>query len=339
MSQYDDVLLRDNLSDTGVIPTPGALSHSPDIIPYGLEPENDPQKFFSGNYGSDVGKDLVANARNYFYVRGKNLGQKSTSGSFYLYYSKASLLLYPNQWQNNALKTSTGESSVPFNVNSNKIAVATDPFTWVPQIISGDHYCMVGRVVTPDHPNEIPPTGDIQDFAGWVANNGGICWRNVAVVDTGSPTWTQNVDYDQGVAGDKVQFIITCTNVPVGAKVSFSAGTPGPTPLIDLQPTAVTNSTSFVVGVECDVPANYKTNISYSYWANGAPPKGFSIKMSAQVVVPPGHANYAFARTLEEVGIPKKSDDPEHHKMLNALHDSIGPSKVIVVGEHYSIGG
>lgn len=338
MSQYDDVLIRDNLSDSGTIPSKGALSHSPDIIPYGLAPVNDPQTFFSGNYSSDVGKSLVANARNYCYVRGKNLDNNSTSGSFYLYYSKASLLLYPDQWQNNALQTSTGAGSVPFNVESNKIAVSTDPFTWEPQMISGDHYCMIGRVVTPKHPNPIPQTGAIQDFAKWVSNNGGIAWRNVAVVNTGSPTWTQTVDYNQGTVGDKVQFLITCTNVPVGAKVSFSAGTPGPNPVINLDPTPVTNSSSFMVGCTCDVPANYQTKISYSYWANGTPPAGFSIKMSAQVVVPKDHENYAFAHTLEEIGIPRISDDPKHQEVLSALHGAIGPGRVIVVGDHYSIG-
>ncbi len=340
MNQYSDVYLRNNLYDKGEIPLRGSSCYSPDIIPYGLSPVNDPQTFFSNNYNTDVAKDLVPNAGNYCYIRGKNLSQQTANGSFYLYYAKPSLILYPDQWQDNPLKTSTGKDCFSFEgLGAGNIAVSTDPFTWEPGITSGSNYCMVGRVVTPGHPNDIPRTREINKYARCVLENPGICRRNIAFERTDTPTWTQIIEYSQGDAPSEVQFAIICNNVPVGCEIAFSSATPGPSPDIYLPTTKVTNSFNFVMGVKCQIPANYVTNITYSYWANGkTPPKGFTIKICALLIVPLDHDNYSLASTLEALGIPETSDNPGHQNHLNDLHESIGPSKVILVGEHYTIG-
>lgn len=331
MSVYTDLFLRANLQDTGSIPATGTPSSSPDIIPYGTAPVNDPGKFFSDNYGSDVGQNLLANAQNYIYVRSKNLGTVAEAGTVSLYYAKASLLLYPSLWQNNILQTSNGLTAVPISApKANGIAVTTNPFTWQPQMISGDHYCMIGQIVTPNNPNPIPPTGGIQDFAAWITNNRGMGWRNVAIVDNGSPTFVQSVQYDQGNLSGAMSVLITCTNVPVGASVAFSAGTPGPVPLVNLPPTQVTNAGSFVVGVSTNIPANWSSELTYSYWGNGTTPlPGWSIAMSVIYIVPSDNPLFELGLTLEELGL----DGEEHLRSLNESL-GIGPKRGILVGGH-----
>lgn len=341
MAQYQDILVRNSLTDQGIIPRTGAMSHSPDIIPYGQEPVVDPQKFFSGNYDQDVGKDLVAGAQNYLYLRGKNLGTDASSGEAYLYYAKSSLLLYPDQWESNQLKTSAGKDSVPVSADAGKIAVTNDPFTWQPDVPgAGWHYCLIGRVATKKNPNPIPGTGDIQSFAAWVAQNGGIGWRNVAVVSAGAPTWTNEIQYDQGPKEDNVKFFVTCTNVPLGTYVSFSSGTPNPGGIpISLPKTEVTQNPSFIVGMQTKVAAGYSTKISYSYWSEGhAPPKGFKITLSAAIVVPPSNtALYNLAYEPGALGFDKVLDYTPEGELVEADRGGIGPSRMIILGDQVAL--
>ncbi len=327
--QWDDILIRDSTSDTGKYPTGGTLSHSPDIIPYGTSPIQDPGKLVDkDNWSKDLGKNLTANATNYLYVRGQNLANKKQTGEMYLYYSKASLLLYPDQWRDNGLKTSDGADHVEVEAaKKNDKVVTANPFTWVPEMISGDHYCLVARVVTPDHAADIPEkTGDIQSFSKFISERPNFAWRNIAVVASGSPTWTKTVAYDQGTQGCEMQFQITCRNVPAGAAIAFSAGTPGPDPVVNLPKTTVTNSESFVTGMLAKVPDNWSTNISYSYFANGHDPlPGFSIELSAIYIVPAENELFGRAATAEELGLPQN------------LAAAIGPRKGIRVGAHTTV--
>jgi hypothetical protein len=84
--------------DSGTVPRAGTLCASPDIIPYGTVPVNDPVTFFTNNYSQDVGQVLTANQQNYIYARAYNYATGPQSGSIFLYYSPAALLLYPSMW-------------------------------------------------------------------------------------------------------------------------------------------------------------------------------------------------------------------------------------------------
>ncbi len=327
--QWDDILIRDSKGDTGKYPTGGTLSHSPDIIPYGTSPIQDPSTFVDKtNWSKDLGKNLTANATNYLYVRGKNLANKAQTGEMYLYHSKASLLLYPEKWRDNGLKTSDGADHVGVGAaKSGDKVVTANPFTWVPEMISGDHYCLVARVVTSDHTADIPKkTGDIHSFATFISERPNFAWRNIAVVKSGSPTWTTTVEYDQGTIESEINFLITCKNVPVGAAVAFSAGTPGPDPVVNLPKTTVTSKESFVAGMAAQVPANWSTNISYSYFANGHNPlPGFSIELSAVYIVPEDNELFERAATAENLELPRN------------LKAAIGPRRGIQVGAHATV--
>lgn len=321
-TQYSDIFLRANLADTGSVPATGSLCTSPDIIPYGLAPVNDPVTFFTNNYNQDVGQDLIANAQNYLYMRAKNLMNGPETGTLALYYSPASLLLYPSQWQNNQLKTSSGASTVAVSAPSlGAVVVGADPFVWSPQMPSpGDHFCLVGQVVTPSNPNPIPATGAISDFSTWVANNRGIGWRNVVVVDTGSPTITNSVAYAQGTEGGDMYVAIQGKGIPAGAQVSFSCGTPGPSPLINMAPYTATG-TDFLVGIPTNIPANFSSNISYSYYANNTTPlPGWSLTITVFYFAPPTNAAHAKGISPKALGI------------TGGALEALGPSKAIQVG-------
>jgi hypothetical protein len=332
MAQYDDIYIRSNFDDKGEIPTSGTLCHSPDIIPNGQKPLADPNTLISDeNWDKEMGKNLIANAHNYIYVRGMNLANKAENGDVYLYYSKASLLLYPSQWKNNQLKTDDGSGKCNVSAKAIGSRVVTDnPFTWEPEYITGDHYCMVARVSTKDNPNKIPDTGDIQDFSKFICNNPGFGWRNVSVVNADSPTFTQTIEYEQGTIKAPMKFCIECTNVPVGAEVAFSCATPGPQPVINLDKTTVTNSESFIVGMSSNVPKNFKSNISYSYWSNGKKPlKGFKIRLYAIYLVATDNELYDFAMDHPTFSVALNSEDE--------FNRAIGPTKAIIVGAHESV--
>lgn len=332
---YNDLFLRANLNDSGAIPAAGPLSTSPDIIPYGNAPVTDPQDFFSANYGSDVGKDLIANTANYLYMRVKNLNAGNVNGNLSLYYSKASLLLYPSLWKENILSTSDGNTSVPIqSAASGIVTVGTDPFTWSPQMIQGDHYCLIGRVVTPAHPNPVPDTGSIQDFAAYISNNRAMGWRNVTVVDNGSPTFSTSVDYMQGTQASTMLILLTTTNIPIGAEVGFSCGTPGPQPIINLPKSKVTDPSSFIIGISSLVPAGWESSITYSYWANGTTPlPGWSIGLKIVYLVEADNPLFNFGYSFDELGLDEK-------EYRSTLRDNIGiqPVKGIIVGGHMTKG-
>jgi hypothetical protein len=336
MGQYTDLFMRCNLNDNGSIPRSGTLCTSPDIIPYGVVPVSDPVTSFTANYSEDVGQALIANQQNFIYTRAINHADGAANGNIYLYYSPAALLLYPSLWSNNGLKTSQGVDHVPVSAtNANQIAVATDPFTWIPQQIVNDHYCMVARLATQSNPCPIPSDGDINDFANWISNNGGWTWRNVTVVDAGAPTWTQTLNYTQGATAGTMNFLIKCTNVPVGGKVALSCGTPGPSPLISIPPTPVTNGASFIIGLASNIPANFVSNIAYSYWANGNPQPGFKIELQVVYIVPSTQkALSKIARPLAVFGSHEGNTQGMAQALGKSGKVSIGPTPAIMVGSH-----
>jgi len=356
MATYTDLFVRSNLSDDGTIPRTGAQSSSPDIIPWGMTPQANPQTFFAGNYSSDVGNPLVVGAQNYLYVRAKNLGANASTGTVKLFWAPSSLLLYPSQWQGNAMTTSGGASSSQMtNVAKNAIGVTTDPFTWKPvDPPSGQHYCCVAQVATPANPNAIPATGSITDFAAWVAGAGGIGWRNVAVVDAGAPTLSSNYVYNQGVTGATVQFQLTVNGAPAGSSVSFSSGTPttpGGSP-VGIPKSSITTppGTPFVIGTSATIPANWQTTFTINYWAGGPPLPNWSVTLLGLIIVTgengverlvhlahplahfgiqPHHIHYRYGGVRETFA----EFEEEHAREAN------GPARGIIIGSGKLVNG
>jgi C1A family cysteine protease len=323
-------LMRDNLGDQGQIPGSGSACTSPDIIPNGTTPVSNPQTYFSVNWYQDVGQNISQGVNNYIYTRAKNQTiTGANSGQIYLYYTPASLILWPNQWCNNKLSTSVpgrNYANIAATTTS-QITVGDVPFLWNPQPLpGGNHYCMISQVVTPTDPNPIPTSfSTMDDFVNYIYSHPNIGWRNVTMVNANdAPNIQVPVNFS---FTDAVQMYITVDleNVPVGASVSLDAGTPGPTPLIQINKTRATATPSFVVGIMSNVPANYSSTLIFSFWNEGLTiPSGAVANVRAFYLPPSGAEKYAQlnATFLEQVY------GDEH---LNSI--GIGPQQVVQVGQ------
>lgn len=311
MTQYDGILLRQNLQDQGVMPRTGGWTACPDIIMAGTQPVQQPTTVFTStaSYATDPTQPVVQNATNYVYLRGMNLNTTAQTGTARVFSAKNSLFLYPQQWLQSPLLTSRGANfSDMGSVAANAIAVTTDPFLWEPSDIS-EHTCLVGFISTPEYPFESqkPPNAvtSMNDLAAWIGKTGGTGWHNVQFTSSGAPTFTNSTTYPPSSTPALVQFTITCTGCPVGSEVSFSCGTPlADGTYINLPKTTITKSSQIGFVLDYNIPAGWTSPIAYSYFANGnAPLADFGVSMSASIKSStPGSQVFAsYARPQHEV--------------------------------------
>lgn len=177
-----DVYLRDNVGDTGAVPSSGGISASPDIIVRN-NTVADPQAAFGQGSGTEnsnsLGYEVEAGQDNYVYVRMKNRGgQDAANVTASVYWSEVSTLVTPDMW------TLLGTSPV-IDVPQGDSLVVTNPITWNAGDIPGTgHYCFVGIL---EHPNDpAPPTPSLMDwnqFREFIMNYNNVTWRNFNVVD------------------------------------------------------------------------------------------------------------------------------------------------------------
>lgn len=335
MQQWQDVYFRTNKDDGGMYPTGGCLSSCFDIITR-QEPLNDPSSLINDDWDKNDSQDLNARMNNYIYVRGKNLAEKAQTGQVYLYYCPANLLLLPNQWKSQTIKVGGGNDHFDFSVDKGKNFVCSDNkqgcFYWEPQMITNDHYCLISRVVTKDHPADIPSVSNVRDFGKFISENRSYGWRNVSVVDKDTADFSQSVEYNQGDVGSEMHIILSCKDVPVGAEVAFDCPAPGPTPLIHMARTKITESNQDV-GIVCKVPANFTGKVTYYYWGNGKlPGDNFSITLHVVMFVTEGDSLYQYTKHYEELGFSL-------HKGLRdelRIGGSIGPERGIILGQYSS---
>jgi hypothetical protein len=294
--QWDDLQFRHFIGDTGKYPTSGVLSASPDIVPLGPNPVADPQYMIDGgNWTTDLGGSTYASEPNFIYLRGQNLSASTASGKLYLYYSPASLLLWPTDpldpakgWSKRPLRTDRGGQWIDVSAEAGQRFCTLEPFRWIPEPIYNDHYCMIARVVTERHPNEIPAVGTLKDFAAYISQHPNMAWRNVVTINPSSPVTTRTVNYSQGSEGGVVYINLNCKYVPDGSAVSFNSGTPGPKPLIHKPKTDVRNEIDedgvphFTLTVRTEIPADWTSDISYTWYSqNKTPLPGMEVELDA----------------------------------------------------------
>lgn len=343
-TQYADIYVRADFTDTGIVPRPMAgLSASPDIIPQGSSALADPTTLISdANWNTDLGQDVTASQPNYIYMRGQNLAAASRAGQMWLYWSQASLLMWPyyptdptRGWATQNMVTAGGNQSSPISGDAGARVVTTDPFYWNPELPpNGDHYCLVGRVVTPEDSNPIPQ--DIfttEQFSQYIGSQVNVCWRNVVTVPANTPAVvTVKVHYAQGALEGDIIFQLACTNIPVGAIISFTCGAPGPKPLIQMGATTVSNAAQ-ASGIVCKVPANFVGDIYYTYDPNGTVPTGpIELVMQALNVVPPVSAVYNLSSPMEEMAIARELIDYIQTRYQHLA--DLGPTNVFLMGSH-----
>lgn len=303
---YDDFYLRGELDDVGEVPQQGGgMCTSPDIIPVGSTPLPDPQTTLSKGWRQDLGTDVLAGQQNYVYVRAKNLKAGANNGQAALYYTRASLILWPDQWSQNELKTEAGASSSVLAAGAlGDVAVGAAPFVWTPAALpDNDHYCLIARASTTAHPNPIPGTfGSMDDWVTFIRQNPGFGWRNVALVTRDTPTFQTNVQLSVPNACE-LYVLLEADNIPVGAAMQFTCGTPGPSPELVLPKTTI-NMPNMVAGVYSNVPAGFASAITLSFWSNGLTiPSGASLTLSAFYVPPTTSPHREFAKPIPYPGI------------------------------------
>ena len=289
---YSDLFMRANLADVGQVPGVGNACTSPDIIPFGSLPyAGDPSSFFTSNYGSDVGQNVLSGQQNYVYVRGKNLASAADAGQVFLYWSKASLLNWPSIWSANSLQTEQRATNVEIAAaKGGQVAVGQAPFVWSPAAIGDDHYCLISRVVTADHPNPVPADGTIDDFTSYVLGNRGVGWRNVTLVRGDTPSWQVPVNL---TVTDACQLLIQieATNVPIGCAVQFACGIEGPNPPLMLAKTLITTAPFQTVGIWSQLPQGFNADVMVSFWLNNnaALPDGAQLALCAYRLLSSSH--------------------------------------------------
>jgi hypothetical protein len=106
---------------------------------------------------------------------------------------------------------------------------------------------------------------------------------NKIVFPANEATVQQVTAFSNGASSVYLQFIVSCTNLPPGTRVGLSAGDAGPNPPIYIAPMFITTWPNFMVGINCNVPASYSTNLYF----NAQMPQGIlsSPNMSVEVQV------------------------------------------------------
>lgn len=179
-----DIYLRDNVGDTGVTPSAGSISASPDIIVRpALEP--DPTAAFGQGSGTEnsanLGYEVEAGQDNYLYVRAKNRGSSDANGlSCDVYWSEVATLVTPDLWHPIG-------TTAPFNCPQGDTLAVSAALTWAgTDIPAQSHYCFVGILHHPqDQAPPLPGGAPINwdDFRGFIRNNNNVTWRNFNVID------------------------------------------------------------------------------------------------------------------------------------------------------------
>jgi len=325
MPQWNDLLLRKDLSDSGNYPFQGGWTMSPDIIPNGTAVSADPNAEFGGaaNYGKDQGKQTKEYEQNYFYMRTKNLAASAEEGDLYLYYCPQSLFLFPAVWSDHQLSTIGNKESVHVKTaKTDDIAVTTEPFKYTPT--SAEHACLIGRVTTTKNPNPLPKNSEIttwDQLGKYLCNHPNMAWRNIDLVPSATPTFTRYFTIDSTSISEKetAQFLIAVSykNLVVGSELAFSAESAIPSgpdrgKVLQLVKTPVLQSSGSIGDCFAILPGGWKTTVTYRFWAKD-PGTDWEITFFAARIKAPG-ANVAYAelfKPLHLLGIP--GIDKGHH--------------------------
>ena len=231
-AQWNSIFIRDAFGDSGTIPSGAATAcHSPDIIPYGLEPmANFPQELVS-TWNQDIGVDVVLDKRNYLYVRGKNSSAAtgSVSGNFHLYYVPSGTILQPT-----SLTLIPGQGDKPVTVGPTApgdIATPDRAFVWKKPAAppKGQHYCLMATFSNSGIRNPVTeqqadgPFRNIYSYIQWVVDNPNLAWRNITTVPSGAVLKTTSINISNPDAEKKNYiFLAECSSIPLGTKLKMT---------------------------------------------------------------------------------------------------------------------
>jgi hypothetical protein len=177
---FADLFMRDNLSDTGVEPSPGGgLSLSPDIHHFRNELLDPAATLIDGGAMSNgtLFEDIEIGQPNQIYVRAQNRGYSASGAEIDIYWTLPSTLPNPASW------TLIGTIPMP-SIAPGRHGVA-GPLEWpADQIPAKGHYCFVGVLGNiQDPPPDLTAVTSINDFYDLIRENNNVVWKNFDVDD------------------------------------------------------------------------------------------------------------------------------------------------------------
>ena len=179
-----DVYMRDYVGDTGVVPSTGVISLSPDII-VRPAPEANPGVAFGPGTENDLtlGSTVSSGRDNFVYVRVWNRGDvTATAVTATVFYASAATLLTPINWQ------LIGSVVIPSVAGGNVMTVSaaiTWPAASVPLI---GHYCFIAFVGSAQDPAPNPASFNSFDYYyAFIRSNNNVTWKNFDVVPVAPP--------------------------------------------------------------------------------------------------------------------------------------------------------
>lgn len=181
-----DVYLRDNLGDTGAVPSAGTISISPDVIVQATAVA-DPNAAFgegSGTENNDTLGTVVEHGQdNHVYVRMRNRGLGPAPATrATVYWSEVATLVTPDMWHLIGITD-------PVDVPVGNTLVVTPELVWRKADLppTDDHACFVAVLDQASDPAPpIPVAGpgfDWNAFTNLVRAQNNVTWRNFNVVD------------------------------------------------------------------------------------------------------------------------------------------------------------
>ncbi|CTP88188.1 hypothetical protein XTALMG727_2281 [Xanthomonas translucens pv. arrhenatheri LMG 727] len=219
MPTYNGFLVRDSLGDSGITPSKGYWSQSPDIISSPLIA--DPQQFATPfAWSQDMNVPAEAGSRiNPVYVRAKNLTGTDQQGWFIsLYRSPASLFLNTPDWANNALRTDKGNTYSPLaSTDANGIIAGADYFV-LDGTTTSQHMCYVAVASNTQIPTLPSTFSSFDDYVSWVHANQNVAMRNMdLVMDYPARTYEVPQTFQNPQSGQAlVAFELRAKGFPIG---------------------------------------------------------------------------------------------------------------------------
>ncbi len=181
-----DVYLRDNVGDTGAVPSSGTVSISPDVIVQASAVAN-PNGSFGEGSGTEnddtLGTKVEHGQDNHIYVRMRNRGLgPAPAARATVYWSDVATLVTPEMWHLIGI-------TAPVDVPVGNTLVVTPELIW-PKAdlpVTGNHACFVAILDQASDPAPpVPASGPAFDwnaFINLVRAQNNVTWRNFNVVD------------------------------------------------------------------------------------------------------------------------------------------------------------
>jgi hypothetical protein len=293
IGQWRGILSRKNLSDVGIIPTPGDVTQSVDIVCNQNTPVQ-PEALIE-NWNSQYWKTPQV-GKNYINVRCANVQflDPIPNPQAQMFYTAGGFNQPPTSWIQCFLAKNDDEYSPillldgipgPMPVGTRGVS---DAFSLEPT--STDHICVIASITTEfftkNQPKNIP-LGNWNSYT-YITHNGSSAWHNfdpqVSLVDTLR-------FYNQDETSETFAFVASCKNVPVGSKISLSCEDKAvnfSTGLIGI------NRSSQVIRKTVTLPGNYKGELKVRLEdANGnLLPASSAVELKLLWILKPGHKSY-----------------------------------------------